>query len=96
MAENLNKHQQLARTGHAEGYAKGGHVHMHEHHPKHHHGGHSPMKEHRVGHSHGGSIHNVTSQHGESTSSWDTDSVGTDGGKKHLGGGGTGGTRNRI
>jgi hypothetical protein len=69
---------------------------MHEHHPKHHHGGHSRMKEHGVGHKHGGSIHNVTSEHGESTSSWGTDSIGTDGGGKHEHGGGTGGTRNRI
>jgi hypothetical protein len=97
-----NKHQEMATTGHFKGFAKGGHAHkehghkdMHEHHPKEHHGGHKKMspKEHRA---HGGSIHCVTSESGESTSAWDTDSVGTGGGGKHEGGGGTGGTRNRI
>lgn len=83
-SEPLNKHQQMARTGHAEGYAGGGHVET------------KKMKSHGVGHKHGGSIHNVTSQSGESTSSWDTDSVGTSGAKKDLHGGGTGGTRNRV
>lgn len=91
MSEDLNKHQQMARTGKFEHFEKGGavkghesagHKHMHETHEK-------PGKHH-------GSIHDVNSQSGESTSSWDTDSVGTSGAKKNLGGGGTGGTRNRI
>lgn len=82
MAEILNKHQRMARTGKFEGFDKGGHKDMHEHHP-------STGKHH-------GSIHNVTSQTGESVSSWDTESIGTDGGGKHEHGGGTGGTRNPV
>lgn len=39
----VNKHQQLAQTGHAEGYAKGGSVH-------HSSGGHTSMKNEHHGH----------------------------------------------
>ena len=57
----INKHQQLAQTGHAEGYATGGTVHhssggghmsKHEHHHGHHHGhgkhGHRGPHEHHT------------------------------------------------
>lgn len=80
MAENMNKHQRMARTGKFEGIS--GSKEIEDHHPS-------------VG-KHHGSIHNVTSETGESTSSWDTESIGTDGGKKHESGGGTGSTRNPI
>lgn len=89
------KHQEMAETGHFKGFAKGGHAkHGHKEMSKEH-SGHRKMepKEHRA---HGGSIHDVNSEHGESVSKWDTDSVGTGGGGKHMGGGGTGGTRNRT
>lgn len=95
--DKMTKHQELARTGHFDGFAKGGHAKKHP--STHGHGshGHKHMHDHHPKHgSHGGSIHSVTSEHGESTSAWDTDSVGTDGGGKHPSGGGTGGTRNRI
>lgn len=93
----MTKHQHMARSGHLDGFSKGGHAHMHEHHPKHHHGGHKEMHHDggHVGH-HSGSIHHTTSAHEVSTSHWDTEEVGTDGGGKHESGGGTGGTRNRI
>ena len=78
----VNKHQQLAQTGHAEGYAKGGSVHhssgghttmKHEHHGHGKHG-HKHAHEHHVspghgetGHKgHGGSIHSLVS-HGKNT-----------------------------
>jgi|HubBroStandDraft_2_1064218.scaffolds.fasta_scaffold02440_11 hypothetical protein len=94
MSEMMNKHQEMARTGHYEGFAKGGRVGHKEH-------GFSETPKMEKGTSHpsghgGKSIHNVTSQTGQSTSPWDTDSVGS-GGKKSTGSGGsTGGTRNRI
>lgn len=79
----------------------GGHSTVNRHHPEDHRGGHkhNDLHEHHEyaphkGAKHGGSIHHVTSQTGESTSPWDTESVGTDGGGKHPGGGGTGSTRN--
>lgn len=51
----VTKHQQLAQTGHVEGYKHGGHTSMHKHHPSSHHGGHTSMKHGgHVGHgSHG-------------------------------------------
>jgi hypothetical protein len=91
------KHQEMAESGHYKGFAKGGHAHKEHGHKEmaKEHAGHKKMepKEHRA---HGGSIHCVTSESGESTSGWDTDSIGTDGGGKHESGGGTGGTRNRL
>lgn len=91
MAENLNKHQQMARTGKFEHFDKGGAVKGHGEH------GHQHMHEHHEGlGKHKGSIHHVTSETGESVSSWDTESIGTDGGGKHEHGGGTGGTRNPV
>ncbi len=53
----VNKHQQLAQTGHAEGYAKGGSVH-------HSSGGHTSMKhEHKEHHGHGKHGHKEPHEH---------------------------------
>lgn len=54
----VNKHQQLAQTGHAEGYAKGGSVH-------HSNGGHTSMKH---GHHHGHGTHGHKGPHEHHTS----------------------------
>lgn len=91
MAENLNKHQQMARTGKYEHFDKGGAVKGYGSH------GHEYMHKQHVSHGeHGGkSIHHV---HGGEVDHYhhSTENIGTDGGGKHEGGGGTGGTRNRI
>ena len=90
MHENAGKHH-------------GGHKDMHEHHPADHRGGHKHDDTH--GHfevtphkaaKHGGSVICTTGANSTSSSSWDTESIGTDGGGKHEGGGGTGSTRNRL
>lgn len=60
----VTKHQELAQTGHAEGYAKGGSTHSRNS------GGHTSMKSHNVGHGHHGHKgpheHHTSPGHGHS------------------------------
>jgi hypothetical protein len=68
----VNKHQQLAQTGHAEGYAKGGSVH-------HSSGGHTSMKHHEQHHGHGTHGHRGPHEHHTSPGSGHTGHKGHDG-----------------
>lgn len=71
----VNKHQQLAQTGHAEGYAKGGSVH-------HSSGGHTSMKHEH--HGHGTHGHKGPHEHHTHPGSGHTGHKGHDGGVHTL------------
>lgn len=108
----VTKHQELAQTGHAEGYAKGGSVSSSKSHS-----GHPSMKDHHVGHGahghkhahehhtnpgggHSGhtgdTVHSFVHAEKSGSHGTYTEETGTSGGGKHKGAGGTGGTRNPV